>query len=348
VDPLSHLLFGRVLIAADRSGRLGGGAVAACVLGAVAPDLDAVLMPAGWDVYLRAHEVGTHSILGSLGCAVVVAGGVAGVSRSGRAGRTMEFDERAARVPGMVRLLIAAASGSLSHLYWDLASGATIRVGWPIVDERISAPLVAMGDPLAAVPIVAGGVAVLAWRRHRAAIVAVTLAALAVLLCFKLVVRDRALEAYTASAAGSGVSPDVVQVEARWGSPFDWHVYDRAGARLRHWDVDGWNRRSTLVLSLDIEPASEAVLRSTALDTVRNFRRAHDLTFAAVAPASRGVEVLWSDIRFCSPSSSGSLTRDGVSCDLWFGGTFDASGMPVAQVVWLGGHRFERPPPTHP
>jgi membrane-bound metal-dependent hydrolase YbcI (DUF457 family) len=345
VDPLSHLLFGRVLIAADRSGRLGRGAMAACVFGALAPDLDAVLIPAGWDVYLRAHEVGTHSLLGSLGCAVVVAGAVAGVSLSRRGPRTTEFDGLA-NERGMARLLIAAASGSLSHLYWDLASGATIRVGWPIVDERISAPLVAMGDPLAALPIVAGGVAVLAWRRHRTAIVAATLTVLAILLCFKLVVRDRALEAYRASA-GSGFSPEVVQVEARWGSPFDWHVYDRAGRRLRRWDVDGWNRKSTLVLSLDIEPASGAVLRSTALDTVRNFRRAHDLTFAAVAPASGGVEVLWSDIRFCSPPSSGSgrLTREGVSCDLWCGGTFEASGMPVAQVVWVGGHRFERPPP---
>ena len=66
MDPVSHVIFGRTLIALDRRGRFGTGAIAAAALGAVAPDIDASPIWRGWDVYLRVHEIGTHSILGSV------------------------------------------------------------------------------------------------------------------------------------------------------------------------------------------------------------------------------------------------------------------------------------------
>ena len=64
MDPVSHVIFGRTLIALDRRGRLGAGAVAAAALGAIAPDIDVLAIFRGWDVYLRVHEIGTHSIAG--------------------------------------------------------------------------------------------------------------------------------------------------------------------------------------------------------------------------------------------------------------------------------------------
>ena len=67
MDPLSHVIFGRTLIALDRRGRFGPGATAAVALGALAPDIDAIAIWKGWDVYLRVHEIGTHSIVGSCG-----------------------------------------------------------------------------------------------------------------------------------------------------------------------------------------------------------------------------------------------------------------------------------------
>jgi hypothetical protein len=42
MDPVSHIIFGRTLIALDRRGRFGPGAVAAATLGAIAPDVDAL------------------------------------------------------------------------------------------------------------------------------------------------------------------------------------------------------------------------------------------------------------------------------------------------------------------
>ena len=75
MDPLSHAILGRMVTrAAARTATRG--VAAASILGALSPDVDFVLMPAGWDVYLRAHEIGTHSIPGlivtGLGSAVLV------------------------------------------------------------------------------------------------------------------------------------------------------------------------------------------------------------------------------------------------------------------------------------
>jgi len=64
VDPVSHVVMGRLVVASiDRGGRAG--TAAAAMVGALVPDVDLVLMPFGWDVYLRCHEVGTHSIAGA-------------------------------------------------------------------------------------------------------------------------------------------------------------------------------------------------------------------------------------------------------------------------------------------
>ena len=69
MDPISHVAFGRTLVALDSGRTLGPGAIAACVLGSLAPDLDAVFMPIGWDIYLRRHQGGTHSLIGMIACA---------------------------------------------------------------------------------------------------------------------------------------------------------------------------------------------------------------------------------------------------------------------------------------
>lgn len=131
MDPLSHVIFGRTLIALDRRGRFGRGAAAAAVLGALAPDIDAITIWDGWDVYLRVHEIGTHSIAGSAVLAGATATLVYSVKRRGR----------------YILLFLAAWTGTLSHVLFDLVSGASIKIGWPLLQGRLSIPLVAMADP---------------------------------------------------------------------------------------------------------------------------------------------------------------------------------------------------------
>ena len=135
MDPLSHAAFGSTLIGAVTSNQLEPARCAACVvaaaLGSLAPDLDAALMPFGWDRYLRAHEVGTHTIVGTLACAPVTAAAVRFFSRPG----------------SYWRLTLSAWIGAASHVLLDLVSGARLRPGWPLIDTAVSVPLVAMADP---------------------------------------------------------------------------------------------------------------------------------------------------------------------------------------------------------
>ena len=88
---------------------------AAAVLGSLSPDVDSVLMPVGWDIYLRVHEIGTHSILG----AMMVGAAAAALVRL--------FARRA-----RYRALAAAAViGAFSHLLFDVLSGARLHLAGP-------------------------------------------------------------------------------------------------------------------------------------------------------------------------------------------------------------------------
>ena len=149
MDPVSHVLFARTLIALDRHRRLGSRAIAACALGALAPDVDAVLIASGWDVYLRFHQIGSHSVLGSLAIASAAAALVHVVTRSGR----------------YAPLMLASSIGALSHLAFDVVSGGTLAAGWPLFQARVRVPLVAMADPWLVAVCIAGAVALWIGRR---------------------------------------------------------------------------------------------------------------------------------------------------------------------------------------
>ena len=105
--------------------------VVAAALGSLAPDLDAALMPFGWDRYLRAHEIGTHTIVGTLACALLTAAAV----------------PSSARPASYWWLTLSAWIGAASHVLLDLVSGARLRPGWPLIDTPSVCPLVAMADP---------------------------------------------------------------------------------------------------------------------------------------------------------------------------------------------------------
>src|SRR5436190_5895131 len=133
MDPLSHVVIGRALTAAlkDEPRRFGRGVGAAAVLGALSPDVDSLLIPFGWDIYLRAHEIGTHALAGG----VLVACASAGIVRA--------FTSRSRYLP----LAVGATAGAMSHLALDVLSGARIRLAWPFADGRVSIPVMAMADP---------------------------------------------------------------------------------------------------------------------------------------------------------------------------------------------------------
>jgi membrane-bound metal-dependent hydrolase YbcI (DUF457 family) len=328
VDPFSHLIVGRALAALDGRRVLGRGAPGAVMLGALAPDIDAILMPAGWDIYLRFHEIGTHSLPGSLACAGLTALVVHPFARESR----------------RARLAAAACLGSVSHVALDVLSGAQIRLAWPVSDWRASVPLVAMADPYIIGICALAACALLVARRRRRFAASVALAGLLLFFAAKAALMVGALRTLPDRA---GRASDRI-VEARWASLTEWHVSERTPDALRQWRVRV-GAGPTLLLAWPIGPEPPLVTASRALPTVRNFLRAHDLGFAVQIGERDGqTRVLWSDVRFCwragrDPGSNAPVVAvtapDGITrmaCALWFGGILDRNGRPLTQVVKVG------------
>jgi membrane-bound metal-dependent hydrolase YbcI (DUF457 family) len=333
MDPVSHASLGRLLVGAagarDRAtGRATRGTIAAAVLGALSPDLDAILMPFGWDRYLRVHEVGTHTIVGTLACAALTAAVVRAVTRA-----------------RYVPLLLAAWLGAASHVLLDLLSSARLRPGWPVVDTVVSLPVVAMADPWLLTLCVAGAVA--ARFRPTPSASRVMVGAIATFALAKACAGVIAFQSYAAARDRAGEPVTARAIEAEWASLTEWRVLDGTATALRIWHARAGGE-PRLAFTWPRREDSAVVAASRQLSTVRNFLRAHELVFAGVIPESDGrMAVLWSDIRFCwDPDRPGAAqlepivrSSEGrrVACALWFGGEFDTEGAPVREIVKVGG-----------
>ena len=333
MDPLSHAALGR-LLAGAAGARVGSeerplrGTIAAAMLGALSPDLDAIVMPFGWDRYLRVHDIGTHTVAGTVACALVTAAVVRVFARS-------RFGP----------LAVAAWLGASSHVVLDLLSSARLRPGWPVVDAVVSLPAVAMADPWLLTLCVAGAVAArLRPTRHTSGLM---LAAIAAFVLAKGGLGLAAFNGYAAERDRAGDPVTARALEAEWASLTGWRVIDRTTRALRVWQAraDG---RSQLILSWPRAADEPAIVTaSRQLSTVVNFLRVHQFVFATVLAEGNGTTtVLWSDIRFCwDPDRPGAAQLDPivgsggtrVACALWFGGEFDSRGMVMREIVKVGG-----------
>jgi membrane-bound metal-dependent hydrolase YbcI (DUF457 family) len=344
LDPISHAIFGQTLVTAfGRQASPLRTRLIAGVLGALAPDVDALLAPAGWDMYLRAHQVATHSLAGSL----LVAGTAALIARA------------FARNSPTSELFAAAWLGCLSHIALDVLSGARIQIGWPLVPGRVGLPLVAMAEPWLLAIFVVGAVALAMSRRRARRTAFAVVAGVAAFLGLKAVLLARALPPDSSMDSGVGHGPVLARiVEARWGSLTEWYVFDRRADMLTEWQIEA-GRPPILLLSWPVVADSSLVRDSRSLDTVRNFLQVHELGFAGEVPAADGgSKVLWSDLRFCwRPAVGGVGSRPDpvlsastptgparVACALWFGGAFDRNGRAIRQLVKVGGWWQARAP----
>ena len=329
MDPVSHMAFGRTLVALDSRRALGPGAIAACVLGSLTPDLDAVFMPIGWDIYLRRHQGGTHSLIGTIACAALTAWVV-----------------RLQSTRGHYRsLLLAAWAGAMGHLLLDVMSGADVRFFWP-VGPAVAVPLFAMADPWLGGVLALGLLALVVKASNSARMAAAILIAVMVLGGVKAALYARAQEF-------RDTSDGFVQfrrAESEWGSLTQWITYETRMDAVDSRRVNGWTGTVTPLIHLPRGLNGPLVARSRDLETVQNFLAAHGVTFASVIGADRP-QVLWSDLRYCGPLKTRSApwaptapAGSPVSCALWFGGEFDsASGVPTASIVYVG-HLVQRRP----
>jgi membrane-bound metal-dependent hydrolase YbcI (DUF457 family) len=342
LDPLTHIVIGRAVVAAARDERRNRTIGAAAILGALAPDADSALVFAGWDRYVRAHQFGTHSLLGALAMAALAA---LVVDRAGKAFRRCADDRRAvaqafrpadgaAGRPEGLRyrfLFAAAAAGALSHVALDLLSGARIAIGWPLLDRRVSLPLLAMADPW----FVALCIAWLFWlwpvRLHLRRASRALLAAAAIFVCVKAALLGVAIDR-------SGVSPHEPRAfEARWGSLTTWYVFERFADRVRASTIAATGSESAVSFAHPLTAETPLVAASRTLEDVRNFLAVHEFTFAEETSDADGrSSVFWSDLRYCWPATRGERWRPANNCGVRVGGLFDTSGQPVAQEIWIG------------
>ena len=326
MDPVSHVICGVTLVSASRAGRLGPPLMAA--IGALSPDVDVLVAPFGWDRYLRVHEIGTHSIAGAVGCALVVA-----------------VAARAAGSGAYRLLAMAAGIGALSHVALDLLSGATIRLLWPFAEARLSVPLVAMADPWLGGVLAVGFLARWIPRADRTLAARLTLAAAAALLIAKAVVLTRALDAYTTATASAPAI--AARPEAEWGSLTTWLISDRTADSVRRWRVDALAGQVRPLLHVAATRDGPAVRRSRGLEAVRHLHRTHAFVFAVNEALPDSTRVLWSDISYCwDPAATGRKAvaldtpqrprQAPVACGLWFGGVFALDGTPRHELVVVG------------
>jgi membrane-bound metal-dependent hydrolase YbcI (DUF457 family) len=340
MDPLTHIVIGRAVVAAARDERRNRAVGAAAILGALAPDVDSAVAFAGWDRYVRAHQFGTHSLAGALVMAlltaIVVDRAARVVSRNrprlpvAQASRPAHGREGSPEGLRYGDLCAAAGAGALSHIVLDLMSGARIAVLWPLVDRRVSMPLVAMADPwviaICIVWLLMLWPARVSLRRASRAVVA----AAAIFLCMKaallgLALRDAAIAPREPSA-----------VEARWGSLTEWFVFERLADAVRSSAIAA-NAGPRVLITEPIAPESPFVRASRALEDVRNFVAVHEFTFADETRDGDGrVSVLWSDLRYCWPAAQGRVWRPATNCGVRVGGVFDANGHPIVQEIRVG------------
>jgi membrane-bound metal-dependent hydrolase YbcI (DUF457 family) len=313
VDPISHAALGRMLVGLDHERRLGPGATAAAVLGALSPDLDLVRAAQGWDVYLRAHQAGTHSMLGAVASGVLTAAALRLFARRGR----------------LVPLAIAAIAGATSHVFLDLISGADIQVWWPLSRTALTLPLFAMADPWLLGFFLIG---LIALRRRPRRVAMWVLLGLAAIVTTKAVLYTRALAIDRHD--GGGARP-VVHIESVFGSWRRWAFFHAGMDVVDRWDVDVIAGSALSRLAVPRSMTAPHVAASRDLPAVANLLASHAATFARVRAGERGTfDVLWSDLRYCDASRSDS---EEPVCAIWMGGEYDAGGRPRTTIVHVGG-----------
>jgi membrane-bound metal-dependent hydrolase YbcI (DUF457 family) len=348
VDVVSHLCFGRVLVALAHRSTPSTTAPAfrraftgAIIIGSIAPDVDALLMPTGWDRYLIWHERGTHTVFGILIVAALLASLIRFVIQP-LLRRPPELR------PPWSRLWVAAVAGCASHLLLDALCGGSLKLFWPLSDARVTSGLVAMADPLLAVPLLLFVIIAAIWRRRAFELAVTVLIVMGIVLGMKSYSRAVALRIYTRAIEAELIERPIrlpwrpVTIEARWASPSGWYLYDRTSNDARAWLIDARTGDISPYVhhALDVPFGSQAakfIEASRKLDTVKHALDLFEFAVPDVIPREDGtIDVLWSDIRFCRPSA----------CDLRFGGSFDLNGRALEQVVFIGTVRQSRSVPA--
>jgi hypothetical protein len=318
VDPVSHLLFGRVMSCTLTNQSSRAPMSVALVVGSIMPDMDAVFGPIRFDIYLWVHASGTHSLLGTVIEAVVLAG----VLRMWFGGMRW------------LPVLLASWIGLLGHVFWDLADGSDITIFRPVSDAVFGWHLVSMGEPLVLFVLLAA-VLVIWWRPAPARRIAA--AGIATLVCILMIKAASQLAAKSVYARGvHGEPPAAAAITPIFGRLFTWMFYDRAGETIRGWQIDSISGSMTPAFSYQDASSSPGASISRDMPVVRTFLSLSRIPLVRTVPDGEDRFVLWSDATSCSVRG----------CDVSFGALLDGRLTPIFQVIQIGGFRQIRAVPS--
>lgn len=133
MDPITHGLIG--LAIAKFTGNdisISDAATISIVVGSIFPDVDIVFQKWGDYVYLKNHRGLTHSILGIMASAALLALLLSSIFRGA----------------GITNLFLWSLIGGLSHSAFDLLNSYGAKLLWPFCNKRFSFGIINSFDPL--------------------------------------------------------------------------------------------------------------------------------------------------------------------------------------------------------
>ena len=204
MDIVTHGITGVLVSRALPSGYRGS-MMTAGLIGALAPDLDGIAR--FWDsmAAITVHRTGTHSFLGGVVIALVVAGLVWGFRRQ-----------------NFARLFCFAYLGLLSHIGLDFLTSFGTAFLWPISDERFALAQHYIIDPIFSVIILAFLIGSFRFQEKRESLARIGFAALAFYVLATGAHKSIAVSRWHALMKSNGIRSTRLAIIPLFPGPFRW------------------------------------------------------------------------------------------------------------------------------
>ncbi|MBI2901160.1 MAG: metal-dependent hydrolase [Planctomycetes bacterium] len=235
MDAITHGLVGGLIARLGPTEKLGGSATAVGVAAAVLPDIDYALFVAGPGAYYCHHRETTHSLLGGIAMATIVA-----VLANAATGRK-----------AFAAFWGVAVAGFLSHLVLDVLTPFGTLAFFPFSDRRLAGDVLGLLDPWLSL-IVFAATAIGFSPRHRARAALFGLALVVGYVGGLVGVRQLAVARTREEAKGiQGVRRiEVLPVPML---PFAWHGIVDAKGSYYVFEVRGGDTRLVRIVSKAVE-----------------------------------------------------------------------------------------------
>lgn len=262
MDAITHGLVGGLIARLGPTEKLGGAATAVGAIAAAIPDLDYALFVAGPGAYYCHHREATHSIVGGIVIATMVAG----------------FANVATGKKAFAAFWGVALAGFLSHVLLDALTPFGTLVFFPFSDRRLAGDVLCFVDPwISSIVFAATAIGFSPRHRARASLFGLALVIGYVGGCFG--VRQLALARTQEEAKGfQGVQRiEVLPVPML---PFVWHGVVDAKAAYYVFEVRGAKTTVVRVLTKAVEtpwvqkvrkdPIAAAFLKATRFPVIED------------------------------------------------------------------------------